>query len=375
MSRSQMFLRMVGRALSVRSGKLLFALAALTVGATLVSTFVSLYLEIPRKITSEFRSLGPNLVVVPRNEEPSLPATLEERIAAEEPQAARLPWLYAVGKVAGEDVVLGGTDFAAIALAHPSWQGLPSDASPRDALLAGEKAAAHFGWKAGDAVTISYGEQQLTLPLAGILSSGGSEDSQLFLPLEQLQRLTGQRGRLSVIELAVPGSAEQITGAWERLAAALGDAEVRPLRPVLESQARVVMKVRGLMLGLAAIVLVLIALSVLATVSGLILDRQKDIGIMKALGGSDRAVSSFFLAEMACVALCASGIGYVAGLGLADWAAQRIFGSAAEGAAVGLRADVLLAVIATTLLVALAGAALPTRRIRALDPAMILRGE
>ena len=68
------------------------------------------------------------------------------------------------------------------------------------------------------------------------------------------QSLTGQAGRLSLIQIAAPGSANEVDAAWRRIAAALAgtrDVDVRPLRPVVESEARVIMKVRGLMLGLA----------------------------------------------------------------------------------------------------------------------------
>jgi putative ABC transport system permease protein len=219
-------------------------------------------------------------------------------------------------------------------------------------------------------VEVHYGENRMSLPLLGVVSTGSSEDSQLLVPLPVLQALTSQPGRLSLIELAAPGSSEQVEGSWQALQAQLPEAEVRPLRPVVESEARVVMKVRNLMLGLAGIVLALVILSVLATVSGLILDRQKDIGVMKALGGSDRSVAVFFLAEMAFLALLAAAIGYGAGFGLAQWAAQRVFQSAVE-----LRADVLGAVVAITLAAALIATVLPTRWIRRADPAIILRGD
>ena len=157
------------------------------------------------------------------------------------------------------------------------------------------------------------------------------------------------------------------------MAARLADApevEIRPLRPVLESEARVVMKVRGLMLGLAGIVLALVVLSVLTTVSGRILDRQKDIGVMKALGGSDAGIASFFLAETACQALLAAVAGYGVGFLLAQLAAERVFHST-----IAMRWDVAGAVVGITLGVALIATALPARWIRSMDAAVILRGE
>ena len=379
MAHWNMLMRVMAKALWVRRGKLLLSLTALTVGATLSSAFLSLYFDLPQKMSSEFRTLGPNLVVVPRGQGQTFPAEIEKQIAADHPEAASLPWLYAIGKVQGREVILGGTELSELARLHPGWQGLPSGASTKDSLLAGEKAATAFGWKTGDTVRIAYGEKEMSLALAGIVSTGGSEDSQLLVPLNALETLTGQTGRLSLIQLAVPGSTSEVESAWHemeaRLQAGAGSAEaslveVRPLRPVVESEARVVMKVRGLMLGLAGIVLALVVLSVLTTVSGRILDRQKDIGVMKALGGSDGAIARFFLAETACQALVAAAAGYALGFALAQLAAGRIFHSA-----LALRWDVAAAVVAVTLGVALIATVLPARWIRRMDAAVILRGE
>ena len=372
MTRSRMLLRVIGKALWVRPGKLVLSVAALTVGATLTSAFLSLYFDLPDKMSAEFRTLGPNLIVAPRGEERTFPASVQDQLATTNEDASQLPWLYAVGKSDGRDVILGGTELPKLAGMHPSWSGLPAESSG-EVLIAGEKAVELFGWKPGETVRVQYGEKEVSLRLAGVVSTGGSEDSQLLMPLATLQSMTGQTGRFSLMQLAVPGAAAEVETAWHQMTASvanLPEVEIRALRPVLESEARVVMKVRGLMLGLAGIVLALVILSVLTNVSGRILDRQKDIGVMKALGGSDAGISRFFLAETAAHALLAAALGWGAGFALAQAAAQRIFHSA-----IALRWDVAAAVVGITLGVALIATVLPARWIRRMDPAVILRGE
>jgi putative ABC transport system permease protein len=239
--------------------------------------------------------------------------------------------------------------------------------------IAGEKAAEQFGWSPGETVQMRYGEKDVRLGFAGVVSTGGSEDSQLLIPLSTLQAMTGQPGRLSVLQLAAPGAAADVESIWHRMMASVANVpgvEIRALRPVVESEARVVMKVRGMMLGLAGIVLALVILGVFTNVSGRILDRQKDIGVMKALGGSDAGITRLFLAETTAHALLAAALGLGAGLALADAAAKRIFSSS-----IALRWDVAAAVAGITLGVALVGTVLPSRWIRRIDPAVILRGE
>ena len=373
MARWQMLWRVVGKALWVRPGKLFLSMTALTVGATLASAFLSLYFDLPEKMSSEFRTLGPNLIVAPRGGGETFPVSVQVELSTAYPEIDGLPWLYAVGRATGRDVILGGTDLAGLAPMHPGWQGLPSEALAQEGLIAGEKAAAVFGWTPGTTVRIAYGGKEMSMTVAGIVSTGGSEDSQLLLPLAAVESLTGLTGRLSLLQLAVHGTAAEVESVWRQLEVRLSAArevEIRPLRPVLESEARVVMKVRSLMLGLAGIVLALVILSVLTTVSGRILDRQKDIGVMKALGGSDSGIARFFLAETAVQALLAATLGLGAGFVLAQMAAVRIFHSA-----IAFRWDVAAAVVGITLAVALIATALPARWIRRMDAAVILRGE
>lgn len=389
MGRATWFLRMVSKAFRVQPGRKALSLAALAVGATLLSTFLNLYFDLPRKVTAEFRNLGANLVLAPKGNEPTISESIRTQFAADHPQWPHLPWLYAVGKVNQEDVILGGTELDRLPALSPGWKvssggarkgpgetlpvfrdRLRQPADPQQGwLLAGEKAAEHFGWKPGEAVRMEYGSASLVMPLIGIVATGGSEDSQLLIPLSRLQALTGRPSQLSLIQLAIPGSALQVEAVRQQLVNRWPEIEVRPLRPVIESEARVVLKVEGLMFGLTLIVLSIVLLSVVITVSGLVLDREYDIGVMKALGASDRGIALLFSAEMAFLAILAAALGYLFGWGLAQWAGHRIFHST-----LAWHWETLPAVVALTLAVALLATALPVRRIRRLDPAVLLRG-
>ena len=387
-SRRYMFFRIVWKAMWLERGRVGSALAALVVGATLASVFLNIYLDLPRKMTAEFRTLGANLVLAPKGGAQTLSQDVAGWLETNHPKATRLEWLYAVGKVEGQEVTFGGTQSQGLASVNPSWKVRANRETSSEPLaafrdrnasfenneasrwfLAGEKAAAHFGWSLGQTVELEYAGRKLSLPLAGILSTGGSADSQLLLPVSVLQGLTGRAKQLSLIELSVPGAAVQVEAVRQDLAARLPEVEVRPVRQVVESEARVVMKVRGLMFGLTAVVFGIVILSVITTVSGLVLDRQKEIGVMKALGGRDGTISAIFVAETACFALLAGVVGYGIGFGLAQWGSQRIFHSSLQW-----RWEVVPAVLAVTLLVALAATAFPVRLIRRLYPAEVLRG-
>ncbi len=381
MLRFKMLYRLVGKAFLHRPGRLLASLAALTVGAMLSSAFLSLYFVLPAQMSGEFKTLGPNLVLAPPQEQQTFPGDLDSRLSAAQPQLMSVPWLYAVGQVQESSVVMAGTDLSRLAAIDSGWKvaaeagsnqsvrELASIAQTPDWLLAGEKAAEQFGWKPGQQVEINYAGKPLRLRVAAVISTGGSEDSQAIVPLSSLQSLTQQPGRLSLLQVRAPGSAAQVESARRQIAALLPELDARPLLQVVESEARVVMKVRLLMYGLTAVVLGIVVLSVMTTVSGVVLDRQRDIGVMKTLGGSNWIISSLFMLESEITALASAVVGYWLGFWLAEWAAHAMFQSSLPW-----RPDVLASVVGATLFVALIATAIPIRAVWKLEPAAILKG-
>src|SRR5579883_1101783 len=159
MLRFKMLYRLVGKAFLHRPGRLLASLAALTVGAMLSSAFLSLYFVLPAQMSGEFKTLGPNLVLAPPQEQQTFPGDLDSRLSAAQPQLMSVPWLYAVGQVQESSVVMAGTDLSRLAAIDSGWKvaaeagsnqsvrELASIAQTPDWLLAGEKAAEQFGWK------------------------------------------------------------------------------------------------------------------------------------------------------------------------------------------------------------------------------------
>ena len=190
----------------------------------------------------------------------------------------------------------------------------------------------------------------------------------LFRSLAEAQRLGGAPGRLSLIQLnAAPQDVERVR---EQLAAALPGAEVRTLRPVAESTARVLLKVRGLLLGSTAVILAIIVLGVTTTLSAIVWERRRDIGVMKALGAADRQIAVLLLSESAFLGLAGGLVGYAVGLGLAQWIGRSIYQSA-----VALRIEVLPQVVLVTVAVAVVATLFPLRTVRNVQPAAVLKGE
>ncbi len=375
--------RLVYRTLLLRRGRVSLALLALTTGAALASALLSTYAELERKMAGQFRRYGANLVVAPPPSTMLSPTGSGETLPADALAAVErakgseltaVPFLYVVGQVNDRRAVLAGTDFQRLRPFSGAWQlhGFwPSDGRSEEIeCLAG----ARLGLRPGDNVKVGAGNASRQLRVSGALETGASEDSQLLLPLPVLEMLTGprQQGRLSLIEVSAPP--EQVEAVRVRLSAALPGTEVRILRPVAEGTARVLLKVRGLLFATSAVILAIVGLGVMTTLSAIVLRRQKDIGLMKALGASQAHIAALFVAESALLGVAAGLAGFFAGLFLSQWISHSIYQARLRGLPEAAPAR-LAEVLALTVAVSIASTLLPLRMVRDVDPAMALKGE
>jgi putative ABC transport system permease protein len=103
--------------------------------------------------------------------------------------------------------------------------------------------------------------------------------------------------------------------------------------------------------------------------TALAMERRRDVGLMKAIGGSMSRIVAIFLTEAGALGLAGGIAGYAAGILLSQWIGKRAF-----DVAITARLEVLPLVVALMVGVALVGAA-PLRLLGRVRPAEILRGE
>ena len=145
--------------------------------------------------------------------------------------------------------------------------------------------------------------------------------------------------------------------------------DVRPVRQIAAAEGTILGRIRGLIFWTIALILALSMLGVLASMAALAMERSRDVGLMKALGGPVRASCACFSPKPARWACVGGTIGFLVGVVLARWIGERVF-----GVAISPRLEVLPVTIALTVGVALAGA-FPLRLLGRVRPAEILRGE
>ncbi|MGA2375192.1 MAG: ABC transporter permease [Candidatus Sulfotelmatobacter sp.] len=364
---TSMFVRMLVRAAVLRRGRALSALLAMVVAAAVTTAMLNLYVDVQAKLRREFRNYGANIILVGRDGA-SLPAnalTQVESVLGGRGVVA--PFALVVARTSdGQPVVVAGTDFDRARQLDRWWSVSDWPSAPQQALV-GVRALSLVSPK-NQPFDLSFQGHTIHLTSAGTVRTGAAEDSRVYLSLADFISWTGVRP--STIEVAASGSPEEISDIMRQLEQAIPAADVRPVRQIMEGEARVLGKTRATLLAAAALIILTAALCVLSTLMGWVFDRRRDFAIMKALGASDRLLNGFFAAEAAVLGASGAVIGFVLGVGIAGWIGRVNF-----HAPVVPRFSVLPFVLAGSIVVTLLSAVLPIWLLRRVQPAVILRGE
>ena len=265
--------------------------------------------------------------------------------------------------------------------------------------LIGEQLAQRTGLKQGDKIQLHYQNNELdnqsAVEITGILSTGGAEDNQLVMPLNAVQKLLGLEGKIQSVKvsaLTVPENdlsrkarantdaldAEEydrwyctayVSSISHQLEEAISGAIVRPIWQVAASEGVVIGKIQLLLAVVTLAALIAAAMGIASLMSTGIIERSKEIGLMKALGAYQWQIALLFYCEAIISALIGGSLGCIAGWGLA-----RFIGSALFGVPLSFAWIVIPCVLMLSILIAVVGTWFPAHRIAKLYPVEVLYG-
>lgn len=274
------------------------------------------------------------------------------------------PRLYLPGTMDGRDVTLVGV-YPAEERAIRVWWGFHEGAyiDDPDALVAGAVAARSLGLSAGQTVEVSGHEYTV----AGILAdSGANDDFLLFVPLSTLQAVSGKEGVVSTVDVRALCTGCPVEMIAHTLSTDIPGIHAVAVRQVAEAELGMWHSMRSIVLVLASITLLVGLFGVMNSMSAMVLERRRDIGIMRAVGASRRQIVSLFLQEAVALGLVGGLAGYIAGLVLALSVGPLLLGGVSVAPVVGYVPLAILLAGAISMLAAL-HPALSAARMRVAD--------
>jgi len=264
-----------------------------------------------------------------------------------------------------------------------------------NSVMVGTALALRENLKAGDRLKLSgiAGEQEVTV--VGVYDAGGDEDEQIYAPLNLVQVLTNRSGKVASIEVSAlttpdndlakraaqnPKSLSQrdydtwyctayVSAICYQITEVIPGSVASAVRQVADSEGAILDKTQLLMILITVLSLIGSALGISNLVTASVMERSQEIGLLKAIGAHDRAITGAFMAEILITALVGGIAGYFMGFGFAQLIGQGVFSSSIE-----MKPLVIPIVAVLIALVTVAGSMPAIRMVLRLDPAEVLHG-
>lgn len=383
---------MISASLLRRRSRMLIALLSVAIGAMILSGLVTIYYDVPRQMGAQFRRYGSNMIVLPKEEEFSAEdAEKAEEVIPSDEVVGAAPYRYENVRINQTTVLAAGTDMDGARASSPYWNVDGDWPAQTGQLLVGKEVAGKYGLKVGDPVTVTYtpeevyragsdteaeSEEEMILDsekdftVTGILDTGGSEESYIYMSLEDLSELTETDGGLDILELSITANQDQLKDYADKINQTVDHVNARLVKRVAQSEGTVLTKLQALVLLVTVVVLALTMICVATTMTATVTERKMEIGLRKALGASDRSIIQEFLGEGILLGAVGGLIGAILGFFFAQGVSMGVFNNSIVFRPLLLPIAILVSMAVTGI-----ASMVPIRATTRIDPALVLKGE
>ena len=409
-----MLIRILKNSYLKRPKPVFLVFLSIAMGAAVATAFLGIAGEVSHKMALELRSYGANILLEPTASEGG--GFLRE---ADLPKIKTVfwkynvtgftPYLFGISEISAgarkERGVVAGTWFAKqleIPGEEPSVQGIKGIApwwevqghwpEAADEAIIGAALAKRLAVGPGGAVDAAAGGRSQRFRIAGIVTTGGYEEEQLFAPLVTVQELLQQQGKVSrvlVSALTVPMddfgrkdpakmSKEEyekwyctayVTSVAKNVEEVMAGSRAKPIWQIASAEGALLKKLNAVMLLLTILALGASATAVSTSLMASMAERSKEIALMKAMGADRLQISAIFLGEVLIISVLGGIVGYLIGGQLAGLISRSVFNSP-----IASPLWLFPTAIVSAFLVALAGSIAPLRRALLVEPVRVLKG-
>lgn len=408
-----------------RKGKAAFLIVGITIGIATVVALLTLSRVIKEEIGTQLDQFGANIIVVPQSNSLSLDyggipvsgVSLDvNQLKSEDaekilniPYRNRLsviaPKLLGAVNADGHQALIAGVDFTSELKLKRWWRILGQKPEAEQDLLVGYDAAralslvepttdaqsqatpvmdmsgveyansgAHHSnveqreFKLVRDRLVINGQEHV---VAGVISStGGSEDQMIFSTLPHVQSLLGKPGQLSMIEVSALCIGCPVDDIVKQIQTQLPNAKVSALQQAVRARAETVDRLTRFAAAISAVVLLIGALMIFTTMMGSVVERTREIGVLRAIGLRKSQIIKELMIEVAAISSIGGIMGWIIGT-LISWLILPYFSQAESRFEVDPK--IALGALAAALLIGALSSIYPAIRASRLDPSEAVR--
>lgn len=382
MKKRKMYFRLITASLMRRRSRMLVALLAIMIGATILSGLVTIYIDVPRQMGAQFRSYGANMIFTAADKD-----FTQEDVAngisyiGKGELVGVAPYHYESVRIHERTLIAAATDMEGAKATSPFWAVSGAWPSQSGEIMVGAGVANTFRLKEGDMVTVAYTpetenadeviqDETMDFTVVGILDTGGSEEDYVYVSLEDMGTLTQKEINLDVCELSISATSDKLKVYVEQISDNVEGIHARLVKRVTQSETTVLSKLQALVLLVTIVVLALTMICVATTMTAVVAERRKEIGLRKALGASDGSIMTEFMGEGLLLGAIGGILGSVLGFVFAQAVSVSVFNSS-----ISFRFMLVPVTVVVSIVVTGVACLLPIKSATNVDPALVLKGE
>src|SRR5581483_544972 len=400
--------------LNRRKGKAMFLTVGIAIGVGTIVALLSLSNSIQEEIGAQLDRFGANIVIVPQSNSLALDyggvsvpgVTFDQHQLRNEdvekireiPYHKRLsviaPKVLSAAKVEGQQVLLAGVDFKnelklrrwwRITGRSPENEGdmlvgyevaralsiiQPTGQAPQQ----GVEAGAHHSTEEQRQFQIVKGDVQIAgqrHSVVGVIgATGGPEDRMVFGELLHVQKLVNKASQLNVSEVSALCKGCPVEDIVGQIRDKLPHAKVSSVQQAVKARTEMVARLTRFSAAVAVVVLIIGALMIFTTMMSSVVERTKEIGVLRAIGFRRTHIIKGLILEVATISAAGGFFGWASGLA-ASWVVLPYFSETGVGRE--LNPTMLFAALVGAMLIGTLSSIYPAVRAARLDPSEAVR--
>jgi putative ABC transport system permease protein len=398
-----------------RKGKAMFLIVGIAIGIGTVVALLSLSGSIKEEIGAQLDRFGANIVVVPHSNNLTLDyggiavsgvtydvhqlKNEDAKSILEIPYRNRLsiiaPKLLGAIEAEGQQVVLTGVDFKSELLLKRWWRITGQEPQGEQDLLMGydvarslsviesTSGAAPQAVSEGGSHHPSEDQNQFRLArdrvqiagrdyhIAGVINqTGGPEDKMIFGTLASVQTILGKPGQLSLIEVSALCKDCPVEDIVAQISEKLPHAKASAIQQSVKARTQTVERLTRFSAVVSVVVLAIGALMIFTTMTGSVIERTKEIGVLRAIGFRRVHIIKSLMIEVTAISIIGGLAGWAAGM-LASFAALPYFSE--TGIELQMNYALALFAIVAALVIGITSSIYPAIKASRLDPSEAVR--
>src|SRR6478735_3838880 len=182
-------------------------------------------------------------------------------------------------------------------------------------LITGSRAASE-GWKVGDTVTVELPTGARDLPIAGIITASGLVRADIVVPLAVLDAGgVPPVDNILYVNRAAGADSASVTAGIDAVLVDLPTVTLKDQAAYTAEESSLYDPVLGIVYALLGLAIVIAVLGIINTLALSVIERTREVGLLRAVGMSRRQVRSMIRLESVAIAVLGAVLGI--GLGLA----------------------------------------------------------